>query len=214
MPTMQRDFERRLRLVLEDRAPALVRVPGERDAAVLIPFVGGEEPNLIFTVRSEDLPSHQGQISFPGGSTDNGETNVDAALREAHEELGIEPDLVRVLGALDSVPTFVSGFVIHPVVGWMDELPELTPNPGEVAEVLEVPVGELVEEVRVEPGFVHGGVTFPTEAWIWRDHIIWGATARVLRLLLSRLADAGLADRPGGSGQWPHKDRGAGPTVP
>ena len=211
---MQRDFERRLRLVLEGRAPAVVRVPGERDAAVLIPFVGGDEPRLIFTVRSEDLPSHQGQISFPGGSTDNGETIVDAALREAREELGIEPRHVRVLGALDSVPTFVSGFVIHPVVGWIDELPELKPNPGEVAEVLEVPVEELVEEVRAEPGFVHGGVTYPTEAWIWRDHIIWGATARVLRLLLSRLADAGLADRPGGTGRWPHTAPGAGPAAP
>lgn len=174
-----------------------------RDAAVLIPIVAHPEPTLIFTVRTDTLPSHRGQISFPGGSIDAGETGEEAAVREADEELGLDPSEVEVLGELDSVPTFVSGYVIHPFVAWIPGAPDLRPNPAEVAEVLAVPVAALSEEVRVLPGFSHRGRTYPTEAWIWDDHVIWGATARVLRVLLYRLAEAGLAQPPGESPGWP-----------
>jgi 8-oxo-dGTP pyrophosphatase MutT (NUDIX family) len=192
-----------LRQVLTAHKPVPLQLDDVRDAAVLIPIVGGSAPRLIFTVRTETLPSHKGQISFPGGSIDRHDKSpVDAALREAHEELGIEPTRVEILGKLDTVPTFVSGYVIHPVVGWVRSRPNLTPNPAEVARVLEIPIDDLVEDIRAAPGFSHGGRTFPTEAWIWHDNIIWGATARVLRLLLTRLAEAGLAEPPGDAPDW------------
>jgi 8-oxo-dGTP pyrophosphatase MutT (NUDIX family) len=194
-----RDFESRLGATLQERDPDVPHVDGARDAAVLIPIIGSPEPNLLFTVRTDSVSSHKGQISFPGGSLDVADASVEsAALREAHEELGIDPGQVRLLGRLDSVPTFVSGYVIHPIVGWLDELPPLQPNPAEVASVMEVPLGELTEAIRKEPGSIHRGRTYPTESWIWNDLVIWGATARIIRLLLERLASADLAAGPGG----------------
>ncbi|MDQ3985791.1 MAG: CoA pyrophosphatase [Actinomycetota bacterium] len=202
---MTSDFRSALRRALTQRPPIQVPLQGARSAAVLIPFVGIEQPYLLFTVRTEHLPSHKGQISFPGGSIDPGDESPRVtALRETEEEIGIAPDAVEVLGELDSLHTFVSGFVVTPVVGWLEEPPELKPNPEEVSEVLEVPVAEITEEIRKEPGFGHGDRTFPTEAWVWRDNVIWGVTARILRILKYRLAEAGLSDPPGETASpWP-----------
>jgi 8-oxo-dGTP pyrophosphatase MutT (NUDIX family) len=201
---MPRDFENRLKDVLAGHRPARVSVHGARDAAVLIPIVAGDEPTVIFTVRTDTLPSHKGQISFPGGSVDATDATAEAAaLREAEEELGLDPRAFRILGELDAVPTFVSGYVILPFVGWTDDPPRLDPNPAEVAEVLEVPVRDLAEDIRRPPGFTHEGRTFPTEAWVWNGHVIWGATARVVRIFLERLAAAGLAPPPGDAPEWP-----------
>lgn len=196
-------FDRRLQAVLAARKPRRLRMDGSRDAAVLIPIVGHDEPSLVFTVRTETLRSHKGQISFPGGSMDPTDASLEAAaLREAYEEIGLGMSAVHVLGELDAVPTFVSGYVVHPVVGWIDEPPALTPNPAEVARILEVPIVELVEDIRAEPGFAHAGRTYPTEAWIWGTNVIWGVTALILRLFLSVLAEAGLADAPGDTTSW------------
>lgn len=200
---MPAHFHDRLRRALNALRPRRVSLADARDAAVLIPVVGTPVPTLIFTVRTETLPSHKGQISFPGGSIDPDENAVQAALRETQEEIGIDPDAVEVLGELDSMPTFVSGYVIAPVVGWLDEMPALVPNPAEVAEVLAVPIGDLVEDIRAQPGFSHRGQTYPTEAWLWHDHVIWGVTARLLRTFLVLLARAGLAEAPGPAPEWP-----------
>lgn len=203
-------FQERLRRALGTRKPRRISLGDARDAAVLIPVVAAPEPTLIFTVRTETLPSHKGQISFPGGAIDPDENAVQAALRETHEEIGIEPNAVKVLGELDSMPTFVSGYVIAPVVGWLDVMPALAPNPAEVAEVLTVPIGDLVEDIRAQPGFSHAGQTYPTEAWLWHDHVIWGVTARLLRTFLGLLARVGLAEAPGPTPEWP-SEVGLGP---
>ena len=176
-----------------------------RDAAVLIPIIGGDEPALIFTVRTDTLPSHKGQISFPGGSIDPGDESVEAAaLRESFEEIGLNSHSVEVLGRLDSMHTFVSGYVVAPVIGWIEEPPELKPNEAEVAQILQIPLADLVEEIRSEPGVTHGGRTFPTEAWIWRDQVIWGVTARIVRTFLERLGEVGLGEAPGETATpWP-----------
>ncbi len=97
----------------------------------------------------------------------------------------------------------MTGYVVTPVVGWIAQEPTLTPNPAEVAEVLHVPLSELAEDIRRDPGFVESDRTYPTEAWVWHGHIIWGVTARVVRTFLERLSDAGIVDRPGGTGMWP-----------
>jgi 8-oxo-dGTP pyrophosphatase MutT (NUDIX family) len=203
MIVMAEGFKEQLRAVLEERTPKRFSQEGARDASVLIPIVAKPEPTLIFTVRTETLSSHKGQISFPGGSTDPGdESAVQTALRETQEEIGLEPDAVEVLGQLDAFPTFVSGFVVTPVIGWLAEEPTLSPNPAEVAEILHIPLSELNEEIRAEAGFSHQDKTYPTEAWVWRDHVIWGVTARIVRSLLWTLASAGLADEPGETTSW------------
>jgi 8-oxo-dGTP pyrophosphatase MutT (NUDIX family) len=210
---MTGSFEVSLRAALENREPKLWNEAGARHASVLIPVVGSPEPTLVFTVRTDTLPSHKGQISFPGGSIDPEDVSPEAAaLREAQEELGIDPQLVRILGRLDSVPTFVSGYVIHPFVGWMDELPQLTPNSAEVASVMQVPLADLSDDIRWEPGTVHAGRTYPTEAWVWKNNIIWGATARIVRIFLERLSTAGLARAPASTASWPPEPASAQTT--
>ena len=203
MRAMAGTFHERLTRAVEAHEPRRTHVEGARAAAVLIPVVGGREPALIFTLRTDTLPSHKGQISFPGGSIDPSDADAAAAaLREANEEIALDPGTVEVLGELDTFPTYVSGYLVTPVVGWLDSLPELRPNPAEVARVLVIPLSELSEEIRADPGFEHGGRTFPTEAWVWQDNVIWGVTARVVRGFLELLASAGLVDAPAGDGLW------------
>ena len=200
MPT---EFEQSLRAALAAHRPARVSVPDTREAAVLIPVVAGDEPSVLFTVRTETVRSHKGQISFPGGSIDPTDASARAAaLRETQEEIGLDPAAVEVIGELDTTPTFVSGFVISPFVGLLRGTPALTPNPAEVAEVLQVPLADLNDEIRAEPGFAHAGRTYPTEAWIWRDYVIWGVTARLIRLFLGVLAEGGLVAAPSETTSW------------
>lgn len=197
------DLERRLRAAFADHDPAIVNLPDARDAAVLVAVYAGPEPTLIFTLRSENLPSHKGQISFPGGSIDPSDASPEAAaLREAHEEIGLDPAQVTVVGRLDDLPTFVSGYVVSPVVGFLAERPMLRPNPAEVARILEIPLDELVDDIRREPGFTEAGRSYPTEAWVWRGHVIWGVTARLLRTLLMYLSEVGLTKPPGDTVSW------------
>lgn len=190
--------------MLQARRPQKMTVPDARDAAVLIPVVAEPEPSLIFTVRTDTVRSHKGQISFPGGAIDPGDEGsaTKASVREAQEEVGLDPASVEILGELDTFPTFVTGFVVTPIVGWVGHAPELRPNPAEVADVLVVPLRELSDEIRSEPGFMHADRTYPTEAWVWNDHVIWGVTARIIRSFLSVLAEAGLAPPPGETRSW------------
>ncbi len=199
---MPADFSSRLRSVLDAATPSTTDMEG-RAAAVLIPIVAGDRPHVLFTVRTETLSSHKGQISFPGGSIDetDGSPQV-AALRETQEEIGLDPASVEVLGELDTFPTFVSGYIVTPFVGWLSSVPELKPNPDEVAEVLEVPIDELIDAIRFEPGFAHEDLTYPTEAWVWNGYVIWGVTARIVRLFLTRVSEAGLGEAPGPTRSW------------
>lgn len=180
-------------------------MPGARAAAVLIPVVGGDEPSLIFTVRTDTVRSHPGQISFPGGAIDPDDGSpYAAARREAMEEIGLETQAGRFLGELDTFPTFVSGFVVTPFLVWLDDLPELRPNPAEVARVLRIPIKAFSDAIRKDAGFTFRERTYPTEAWIWDGDVIWGVTGRIMRELLQLLGEAGIAPPPGGDGSWIH----------
>jgi 8-oxo-dGTP pyrophosphatase MutT (NUDIX family) len=122
----------------------------------------------------------------------------DAALREAHEELGIDPGDVDVLGHLPRISTVVSGYVIAPWVGIVP-CSELHPNPGEIAEVLEVPLAQLMEPgIRRDQRFIRKGVMSLSPAYDIGSHTVWGATARILASLLDLLADppAGSVSKP------------------
>ncbi len=203
-PPAPEAFRRRLVDALAARRPQPppADLAGTR-AAVLIPIYPAPEPTLIFTLRTENLSSHRGQISFPGGSVDPSDPSpTHAALRETEEELGIPPGEVEIVGELDTTPTFVSGFVISPFVGWLAHAPVLRPNPAEVAEVIHVPLRALDERSRRDPGYEHDGRTYPTEAWVFEGRVIWGLTARLVRLLLVTLADAGLAAPPPPVDPW------------
>ncbi len=162
-----------------------------REAAVLMPFrpVAGGPPTLAFTKRRDDLPSHAGQISFPGGSSDPEDADhVATALREAHEEVAIPPQSVEVIGALEPMSTVVSDFAVYPIAGVIPEDLVLEPNPGEVDHVFEVDIATLVA-VREKRELQRAGMTFTTEAFDTEHGLIWGVTGYILGRLIDRIED-------------------------
>jgi len=158
-----------------------------RDSAVLAPFIlRGAEPRLLFTLRPEHLRRHAGQISFPGGARDPEDpTPLHTALREMREELGVPQESVEVLGMLDEMVT-TSEFRVVPYVGLLDPSVELHPDAGEIAELLEIPVPDLLVPGlrRTEKRFYRGAERDVYFYDVGR-HTIWGATARILSNLLS-----------------------------
>lgn len=168
--------------------------PGDRLAAVLVPVIGAR--SLVFTKRAETMSRHAGEISFPGGLRhDEDATLGDVALRETEEELGVERSRVRVLGALPPVHTFVSGILVVPFVGALDERPPYRPNPHEISEVLEYPIEEL-EAAEADVRWTRDGRDYVGYAYDMGEHTIWGATARILHTFLEAAQEtAGGAGR-------------------
>lgn len=161
--------------------------PGTTLASVLVPILAaGPDQRLVFTRRTDTLSRHAGEISFPGGLTDPGESLPAAALREAQEELGLRPADVELLGALPPVHTHVSGILIVPFVGVLDRDPRYTPNAAEIAEVLEFPLADLAAAGH-EREFERNGFRFTTHAFDMDGNLIWGATARILWSFLDLL---------------------------
>jgi 8-oxo-dGTP pyrophosphatase MutT (NUDIX family) len=174
----------RLREAL-DQDPAPRSSPGARIAAVLLPLIEADDPSLVFTRRTEDLPRHPGEISFPGGMQEEADGGPrDAALREVEEELGIAPGAVEVLGALPWVHTVVSGILIVPFVGMLAARPLFRADAGEIAEVLEYPVSRLLDaEATVE--WPIGEHVYRGFAYEMDGNTIWGATAHILHDFLT-----------------------------
>ena len=142
------------------------------------------------TVRASGLARHAGQISLPGGASDPGETLAATALREAAEEIGVDPSSVRVLGELTPVHVIVSGFTLHPVVGVSDVRPAFVPAPDEVAEVLEVSLDDLRDASRIRHATrIREGVAIEYPYFDLHGHQVWGATAMVLGELICLLED-------------------------
>ena len=165
-----------------------MKAPGATDAAVLIPiFAYPEQPGLVFTERRSDLRRHAGEISFPGGRQDDpAEDLVATALREAQEEIGLDPADVEVVGALPPVGTFVTGYKVHPFVGLIPEGLSFKPSPSEVAAILLFRLEELRAGFAMRR-LVRLGVPIRTPTYVIGEHMIWGATARILSELLERL---------------------------
>jgi len=208
--------ERRLRLAdVRERLthfpaphPATVFAPGSRPAAVLLPLyeVSGEV-HVVLTKRPEHLPSHRGEIAFPGGTFQSGVDAgpLDTALREAHEEVGLPPGAVDVAAELDSLGTVASRFVITPFVGLLPAEPLLVPAPGEVERAFSVPLSTLADPERFREEWwrpagddpvavilrrdtgVDAEGEFPVFFYELDDETIWGATARILTTFLARL---------------------------
>ncbi|MCC5856870.1 MAG: CoA pyrophosphatase [Ectothiorhodospiraceae bacterium] len=156
-----------------------------RPAAVLLPLMagnGGEGLQVMLTRRSSELRAHAGQISFPGGRIDKADTGpVAAALREAEEEVGLPPQTVEVLGRMRPYQTG-TGYLIHPVVGLIEETVRLRRNPAEVDEIFFVPLAFFLNPDNHRPHtWEHQGRTYHLYAMPYRDYYIWGATAAILR---------------------------------
>jgi 8-oxo-dGTP pyrophosphatase MutT (NUDIX family) len=162
---------------------------GDRLAGVLLPVLDAGEPSVLFTRRTDHLPRHAGEISFPGGLQHPEDGSLErTALRETTEELGIPPEAVDVLGALAPVHTTVSGILIVPFVGILPYRLRLTPSASEIAEVLEYPLERLIaEETEVE--LPRGGHIYRGYAYEMEGHTIWGATARILHSLIEILEE-------------------------
>lgn len=150
-------------------------------AGLLLVFPVAERAHVVLTLRSDTLGRHGGQVSLPGGVAEAGETFEQAALREAHEEVSLDPNAVRVAGALTPLDIPVSGFRLHPIVATIEGRPSLAPADGEVARILEIDVAELFEHSnRVTVTRERDGRTLNVPAFRIAGTEIWGATAMVL----------------------------------
>ena len=150
-------------------------------AGLLLLYPGERGPSVPLTVRASGLRRHAGQVSLPGGATDPGETLPQAALREAHEEIGVDPARVRILGELTPVHVLVSGFTLHPIVGLTHQRPAFVPAAHEVEAVIEVSVADLQDASHIRRGTrTREGMAIEYPYFDLKGHQVWGATAMVL----------------------------------
>ena len=170
--------------------------PGVRRAAVLLLLVhAGGEAALLLTKRSHTVDRHKGQVSLPGGVVESNETPLDAALREASEEIGVRAEDVTILGMLDDEKTVVSGFMLTPFVGAIAYPYPLRVSPAEVQRVLEAPLRTLLDPENVKAEIWTDGGT-PRTMYVYRlaGDIVWGATARIIMQFLRKVFGEAVPD--------------------
>lgn len=176
------------------RRPADKPGPPRLGGVLLLLYQPAAELYLVLTRRREDLESHAGQVSLPGGRREEAETLVATALRETHEEIGIPPTAVTILGHLAPLYILPSDYEVHPFVAWYQEgtRPIFIPESREVAEIIEVPLRHLLDPAtrREEPWQLYGQkIIVPYFAV--GEHKVWGATAMMLSELVERLRTVG-----------------------
>jgi 8-oxo-dGTP pyrophosphatase MutT (NUDIX family) len=159
------------------------------EAAVLIAVTDRVEPGVILTQRPDTMRKHPGQVAFPGGRKDADDDDlIYAALREAHEEIGLAPSAVEVIGAVDRYRT-ITGYIVTPIIGVIAPDLPLVPNDGEVAAIFEVPLAFLMDPLHHQVRDVDwNGQVRQYYEMIWEDRRIWGATAAMIVNLSRRLA--------------------------
>ena len=175
-----------LRRLLRRRLPVGIEAPELRRASVLIPLIRALDGqwSILFSQRSDQLQAHSGQIAFPGGAVEEGESLEAAAVREAQEEVGIPPQHVEIIGRMDDLITN-SGFLVAPFAGIITEPVEYILQASEVAEVFEVPVDALLDPALPEVRYVtFRQRSYPAYYYPYGRHEIWGLTGRMLKAFL------------------------------
>ena len=175
-----------VRKILSQRTKKTIVDDSLKPSGVLLPlFYKDEKCHILFTKRTEDVEHHKGQISFPGGSHDEGdETLMATALRESYEEVGIKSEDVEILGELDDVVT-TTRFVISPFVGFIPYPYKFNINANETDELIEVPIQALLDEkIHREDLMIREGKPCPVYFYHYNNHVIWGATAGILKQFL------------------------------
>jgi 8-oxo-dGTP pyrophosphatase MutT (NUDIX family) len=175
-------------VLLDPAVAGELDVHGRTNAGVLVPlYMDSGRLHVVFTRRRDDMRRHPGEISFPGGRHDDTDADLLAtALREAEEEIGLAPAAVQVLGALQPTPTIATGYAIYPFVGLIEPGLEWTMSAREVAEVLELTVGDLLTGYG-RRRLLRRGLPIRTDTYVVGEDLIWGATARILADLFDRI---------------------------
>lgn len=188
-----------LQNILAGRQKQSIREPGRVCSAVLVPlFEKDGETWVLLVKRADAMRHHQGQIAFPGGTRESADsTPADTALREAEEEVGLKASDVAVIGELDDAVTSTSNFTITPVVGRIPWPYTLKLNLAEIATTLTVPLSALRDPRHQQRETEQiGSQAVPTISYRYQEHLIWGATARILTQLLGLLDESTASDNP------------------
>jgi 8-oxo-dGTP pyrophosphatase MutT (NUDIX family) len=186
----EKDFINRIRNIFSSRQRKLIEHPPFSHAAVLVPlFKKGEDCHLLFTKRSDQVKYHKGEISFPGGVVDEEDSElISTALREAFEEIGLKENDVQIIGILDDIVT-ITEFIVTPIVGLFPYPYLFKVSEVEIAELIEVPLASLLDEdCFSEREIFRGGRNEVVYTYQYEKHIIWGATARILKQFLDLIS--------------------------
>lgn len=182
----ERDFIDQLRNTLSSRQRRVIEHPPFSHAAVLVPlFKKGEDCHLLFTKRSDQVKYHKGEISFPGGVVDEEDLElISTAIREAHEEIGLRECDIQIVGVLDDIVT-ITEFIVTPIIGLFPYPYPFKVSEMEIAELIEVPLPSLLDgNCFSEREIFRGGQKEIVYAYQYGKHMIWGATARILKQFL------------------------------
>jgi 8-oxo-dGTP pyrophosphatase MutT (NUDIX family) len=181
-------MEAAIKKILSERRKVQITDKGRIVSAVLIPiYYDSGDYHIVFIRRTETVKVHKGQISFPGGARDETDaTLIDTALREAMEEIGLNPGDATILGELDDEITTTSDFIVTPFVAMIPWPYYFVKNKGEVADIISVPVTTLLDKkcVKTDIETLDGGIIVDSYNYLYRGNVIWGATARILKKLL------------------------------
>jgi 8-oxo-dGTP pyrophosphatase MutT (NUDIX family) len=188
----EKDFIDEVRRILGTRERRMIEQPSLARAAVLVPlFKKGEGCHIVFTKRTQTVRYHKGEISFPGGVFDERDLELErTALREAFEEIGLKENDVQVIGVLDDIVT-ITQFIVTPFVGLFPYPYPFKLSPIEIAELIEVPISALLDEDGFsQREIIRGTGKEVVYAYQYEHHIIWGATARILKQFLDLISSS------------------------
>ena len=190
MNCCEKDLVDQVRKILNTRDRRIIEQPSLARAAVLVPlFKKGEDCHIVFTKRSDNVRYHKGEISFPGGVFDERDSELErTALRETDEEIGLKENDVQIIGVLDDIIT-VTQFIVTPFVGLFPYPYPFKLSPVEIAELIEVPLSALLDkDCFSEREIIRGTGKEVVLAYQYQNHIIWGATARILKQFLDLIS--------------------------